>query len=610
MKWVSVFSLIVILLITTPVLAEEEYKYPLVIYGGEPEGVMAAVAAARENTETLLLLKRKYPGGLMTYGGLNYLDINYGPDGQSLNRGLFAEWHNLVGGDISFNIEKAENAFETMLKKEKRITTFRNIELDQVIKNNGKIETVIIENNGQKQVIKGDIFIDASQDADLAVMADIPYFKGGGDIGLPDRHMAVTLVLHLGNIDLAGLKKDVTSQKFGPSYYKKDHAWGFVKVGDLYQPRNKLIKMRGLNIVIDRTNNNIEAYINSMLIFGIDPTDSNSLQKAYRDGMQEAEYVLEFLKENFAGFRYAELLNFPDELYIRESRHIVAKYQLKPADLLNNRTFDDTIAFGSYPLDYQASDPRYDGFVLFNPDIYGIPLRSLIPLNLDNMLVVGRSSGFSSLAAASTRVLPTGMSAGEAAGIAAALAIKNSKMPEELVGDNQAITYIQNKLDIRKLLDDFSTWTNSDFINNNEFKDSFEEFLSWGLIIGGYNNKFLLNDPITERDFAHLIVKGLKYRGAPILYEWVPGGLETMSTSNFLTRDSASLLLLVAVSKRVSKLNKEEFYPEAVKLGLISDGYKKDVKLLRKDAYQVLSTFLKKYPISEELQLYRGESNG
>src|SRR5690554_6576068 len=70
-------------------LSQEEYYYPLVIYGGEPEGVMAAVAAAREGIDTVLIMERKRPGGLITYGALNYLDLNYGPDGRSLNRGLF-----------------------------------------------------------------------------------------------------------------------------------------------------------------------------------------------------------------------------------------------------------------------------------------------------------------------------------------------------------------------------------------------------------------------------------------------------------------------------------------------------------------------------------------
>ena len=112
------------------------------------------------------------------------------------------------------------------------------------------------------------------------------------------------------------------------------------------------------------------------------PTDPESLQKAHQRGQEEARHVLAFLRENLAGFEEASLLPFPPELYVRESRHIVGEYQLQVADLLHNRTPFDTVALASYPLDYQASTPEYDGFVLFNPAIYGIPLRSLIPKGL------------------------------------------------------------------------------------------------------------------------------------------------------------------------------------------------------------------------------------
>ena len=65
----------------------------------------------------------------MTYGALNYLDINQAPDGKSLNKGIFAEWHAAVGGKITFSINRATEVFEELIAKEKNITVLREISL-------------------------------------------------------------------------------------------------------------------------------------------------------------------------------------------------------------------------------------------------------------------------------------------------------------------------------------------------------------------------------------------------------------------------------------------------------------------------------------------------
>jgi hypothetical protein len=588
--------------------------YPLIVYGGEPEGIMAAIAAARQGTKTLLIMKRAEPGGLMTYGGLNYLDLNYGPDGRGLNqnRGLFAEWHNRVGRDIHFSIQEASQVFQEMLADEDKLTVYSNTELLGLRVQNNEIKEIIISQKEGKKRIGVQMLIDASQDAELAVMADVPCFTGGADIGLPETHMAVTLILHMDNIDWELLKRDVKSQKFGPSYIDKDHAWGFIKIGQLYKPQDKNIKLRGLNIVKETENKQSEVYINSMLIFDVDPLDPDSLLDAYQRGQREAEYILSFLREHLGGFAGAVLLEPPSELYIREGRHILAEYQLRVKDQFANRIFPDTVALASYPLDYQASTPEYEGFVLFNPVIYGIPLRSLIARDINNLMVVGRSSGYSSLAAASARVLPVGMTTGEAAGVTAATSLSKGLTLREVSENKEIMDYIQEKIGLKKRLDSFKH-TSGLLIDDKILLPYLEELLSWGLVTGGYNNDFKLEEYITEREFAHIIVKGLKRRDAPILYEWVPGGMETMSNNQPLSRNQAAMLLLVAVSKRISELSPDDYYSQAVELDLIPEMIQQTVSsnrhLNKREAYIIISSFLKKYPPSDKLRFLRGDNN-
>jgi hypothetical protein len=607
-SYIIFFILIIILLLlqVKTSLADDLY-YSLLIFGGEPEGIMAALSAARNGVDTILIMERKEAGGLLTYAALNYLDINYDMNGKPLHTGLFKKWHRCVGGEMCFSIERAKDIFDKMINKEDNIRVINEGILTKVIKEGQRIKGVKIKSRGNEYTIYAERYIDATQDAKLSVMAQAPFFVGGEDIGIAESHMSSTLILHIGNVNWQDFIKDIKGNKFGPSFYKRNHAWGLVKIGQLYKPHDSMIKLRGLNIV----HNNSEVYINSMLIFGVDPLDDDSLTNAYMRGKEEAKYVLDFFRKTLSGFEEAQLLEFPEELYVRESRHILTKYQLGVKDLLAGHIFEDTITFASYPLDYQASTPEYDGFVLFNPNVYSIPLRSIIPLNNNNLLLVGRSSGFSSLVAASARVIPVGMSCGEAAGVAAAISLEKGLLFTEISDNKELIELIQKRLQLKDEIDYYSN-LKLNILDDEEILPYIEELLSWGLIIAGYNNDFRISEPISESNFAHMLIKGLKRRESPILYEWVPGSLETLSSENYLKRDKAAQLLLAACSQRVLNINESEYYPRAIEMQLIPDIISEKILdnrvLNRREAYIIIASFLRKNELSERLKSLRGET--
>ena len=580
--------------------------YSIVVYGGEPEGVMAAVAAARENKNTpiLIIMKREKPGGLMTYGGLNYLDLNYDSKGEIINQGLFSEWYSKMGKNIGFSIEKATTVFSEMLNNERNLTIINECDLIDVNSEKDCINSLKIKYKGNIRKIKADKFIDASQDADLAIEAGVNYFNGGADRGLPEHQMAVTLVLHMDNINWENLKKEAQRDKFGITHINENHAWGFAKIGKIYQPQKKNIKLRGLNIV---RFNKSEVYINGMLIFGVNPTNEKSLEQAYNSGKKEAHSVLKFLRNNVQGFINAKLMELPEELYVRESRHIISEHQLSTSDQFANKIFWDTIALGAYPLDYQASVPEYNGFVLFNPNMYGIPLRSLIPDDFTNLLVVGRSGGYSSLAAASSRVLPTGMATGEAAGKTAVIAEKNGTNFQEFSKNEKLIDKLQGKLFPNK---DIKPKKNN-IIEDRQVLPHLKNLLSWGLVIGGYNNNFKLQKSINEKEFSYILIKGLQRRKSPILYEWVPGSLETLSKKRTgLTLNRMAMLMLAATSHRVLDMDPKIYYKLACKEGLIPQYIQNNVDqnevLTHREAYISISKFLNKYPVSDQMRKLRG----
>ena len=603
-------SILIIIVLFTPTVSAQSnvtLDYDVVVYSGQPSGVFAAVSAARNGLSTLLVLKRDNPGGLMTYGGLNYLDLNFDKNGQILNKGMFAEWYQKIGRNQSFTYQKATQVFNQMLS-EAGVIVIKNSSLERVCLEDKKIKKLLIKDSDDNYFqVTADYFIDAEQDGQLAFKAGAEMFRFGSDINLKNRFMAMTLVLNIDNININNLKIDIKNNRYGPSYIKNNHAYGFKELGKLYKPHHENVKLRGLNIIFNENNNgNYHGSINALLIFNHNPLDEKERKAAYNLAVAESQYVLEFLKENLRGFENAKLTKPADELYIRESRHLVAENIIEVEDLLENKIFDNTITLASYPLDYQASEMDYQGFVLFNPAVYGIPFDSLLPVNISNLMVVSRSTGISSLAAASARVLPTRMNSAAAAGKAAALAQTNNISLKELNKDQQLISEIQNYMDI-----DIEKYENQPpLIKKDKTYPYLKELFNLGLIIGGYQNDFGFANNITEYEFGQLLIKGMHRRNSPIFYEWVPGSLETLTTLNDLTKMAAYKLILAASSHQVLKIEQDNYLIYLKEDGLIPPNFDKMVKsnrkLNRKEAYYLIGYFLKQSPLPPKLKRLRG----
>lgn len=219
--------LTIILLSSVNILA-----YDLIVYSGEPEGVAAAVAAARNNLKTALVLERQEPGGLFSYGWLNFLDLNYDRQGNNINQGIFREWHKQVGGGVSFNIEAGINAFNNLLAAEKNLTLYKNHSLEAINKDSRRINSLNFkDSSGQRTTLSGKYYIDASQNGELTYRAGNPYFFGGGDINQPERFMPVTPVIKIKNINRDRLIRDAGSGRHGHTVVNQDNAYGFAALG-------------------------------------------------------------------------------------------------------------------------------------------------------------------------------------------------------------------------------------------------------------------------------------------------------------------------------------------------------------------------------------------
>lgn len=504
-----IIGLLLILFVTFLLGQRENEKlndiYDVIVIGGEPEGVAAAVSAARNGAKTLLVEWRDELGGLFTFGMLNFLDIPQGPDGQSVSKGIFQEWHQQVGGKSSFGIQEAKDAFYEMVENEENLTLLTGTKLTEVVKDGTQVVGVKLLNETGEMEIRGKAFIDGTQDADLAVMAGAPYFVGGEDIGQEDKKMSVTLIIHLKNLDWDQVRETAESEKFGWGYVTDVAAWGFPDLLKAYKPVVDNTRLRGLNLAKVGD----EYFINALQIFGVDGLSEESRQEGIERGKQETENIVAFLREEFPGFENAVVASYPTELYVRETRHIYGEYQLPMSDVWTNADHWDSIAIAAYPVDIQAQTPLDYGHVVADPGQYAIPFRSLVPLEVDGLLVVGRSAGYSSIAAGSARIVPTGMATGEAAGVAAALAVEEDVLFREMSKDEGLIGKVRDQLAAQGA---YVGHFELDYPYMGEwFDEPVQRLLNYGLIFGGYDNDLKVEEDATLYGFM-AIVKGIAER--------------------------------------------------------------------------------------------------
>lgn len=508
----------VIYFITKPKLLKQSYEtpvtlqtfdneYDVIVIGGEPEGVAAAVMAARSGSKTLLIEKREDLGGLYTFGMLNFLDIPKSENQRNISRGVFKDWHDLVGNGNGFDIEDAKAAFKQLVYAEENLTLAVNTTVNNPVMHDQTVTGIEVENQYGAFQISGKVVIDATQDADFAVMAQAPYFVGGKDIGIEDKKMAVTLMLHLKNIDWSGVKKAAKSEKFGPAKVTRSVAWGFSELHSMYQPVESNTRLRGLNLVKEGDN----YYINALQIFDVDGLNEAAKTAAIEKGKRETLHIVDYLRKEFSGFENAEVVSYPTELYVRETRHILAEYQLPMSDIWTNQDHWDNIGYGAYPVDVQAQTPQDYGYVLSSPEQFAIPFRSLVPLEVDGLLVVGRSAGYSSLAAGSARIVPTGMVTGDAAGVAASLAIQEGISVRELSKDEGLIEQLRTNLKQQGAFVDriASTYPYQD----EWFDHAIQVLMDYGLVVAGYENELPLEKEVTTHHFMNMLMSATKRMG-------------------------------------------------------------------------------------------------
>ncbi|MGF7429567.1 FAD-dependent oxidoreductase [Thermoanaerobacterium thermosaccharolyticum] len=550
-------------------LPDDGNQYDVIVVGAEPEGVAAARSAAKNDAKVLIINKHNGPGGLMTYGMLNTIDMSKGPNGILLTQGTFKEFFKGIGSKNSFDVNKAKEVFLKLLSLP-NITQSYNTVFEKPIMDGNKIIGITALKDGKQVNFYGKRIIDATQDADVAASAGVPYTVGAEDMGVKGKVQASTLVFRLKGLDWDNLIKIIKYEKKIPATYINDtSANGFLSYTKNYKPSTQMLRLRGLNL---GKQDDGTVLVNALLIYGVDGLNKTSIDNGIQLAKKELPRIVEFLRANIPGFEKAKLDGAADELYIRETRHIKGYYTLDINDVVFNKDFYDRIAIGSYPVDVQATSPEDTGFVYGKPVEYAIPFRCIVPQNVDNLLVVGRSASYSHLAAGSARTIPIGMAEGDAAGVASAYSIAKNKSFADIIGNEKDIKNIQSILVSQGAY--LTPFKVENSVEKSWANTGLKFVLHWGLIVPGYNNDFKLDENIKSISFYYMTTNMIK-RSLPNKSQIVDDNYQYLKkyiADRPMNKEEAAQILLT-YSGYANEINKYKgkLFELAHEKGLISD---------------------------------------
>lgn len=501
---------VILALLTGGVLGQQSLRslggYDVIVVGSEPEAIAAAVAAAEAGAATLLLSEDERLGGLFVLGQLNVLDLRTQP--VNLQRGLFSRWWNLVGGGHSFDVERAERAFRTLLEEAGVEVRLAAEALTPVLQ-----DGVVLGVNSGGIAYAAQQVIDGTADMDFAADAGAGYSVGFASIGLNER-MVDTLVFRIDGVDWRALRQGIKDR--GRSYASIDDrvAWGhFAGYPASYQPLEPGLRLRGLNLGLQDDGS---VLVNALLIHDIDPFDPNSRAEGRARAEREAPRVIEYLAREVPGFASARYAGAAPRLYIRESRHLDALCTLTVDDVLDHLVTGLDVAAGGYPLDVQVLSPVDSGYVFGAPEIYGVRLCVSVPRGIDGLWVVGKAAGYDPIAASSARVVPFGMNVAEAVGLAAAEAARAERSPADFVADREEVAKLRNRLLARGAYLPPLAEREPAGPSSHPHYAPYRLLLSRGLAVGGYDNDPRLDAPVSTLSYLYLLSNVLtRFFGQP-----------------------------------------------------------------------------------------------
>ncbi len=393
--------------------------WDVIVVGGGPGGVPAAVAASRNGARVLLVEAYGFLGGMAT-NALVHPYMKYNAGETILTRGLFEEFLDILHENGAILDDRKHFDAEPMKGLLDRFVLDAGCDLllharaVGVLKNEGgAVRAVRVFHKGGIEDLAADIVIDSTGDGDIAAWAGATVEVGrGGDHAC----QPMTTSFRMAGVDVPRIPpRDEINRLYDEARAR----------GEVDNPRENVLFFRSVHPDV--------IHFNTTRIVGRSALDGWSMTDAEIEGRRQVGDMAAFLTGHVAGFENAWLMKIGPQTGVRESRRIMGRYVLTAEDVLEARHFDDGIACASYDIDIH--NPAGTGTVirrLKEGTYYEIPYRCLLPAGIGNVIVAGRSISATHEAHSSLRVMPIVWAIGQAGGTAAAMCIRKSITPERV----------------------------------------------------------------------------------------------------------------------------------------------------------------------------------
>lgn len=425
--------------------------YDVLVVGGGNAGCAAALAAARRGQKTLLVERYGFLGGTATASMVGpWMTFHSG--GSQIVGGIAQEivTRLAVLGASPGHIPDTSDYVSTITPFDPEVhkallfemMTEANVRLllhawfTDALCDGDRVIGAVFETVGGRRTYRARVVIDATADAYVAASAGVATQKGDKR----GRVQPASLMFRMSHVNL---EKTAAYLRTHPNQMRtslKAHerkAQRLTAVAGLYELWQSA-QQEGLEVPRELVSFFISPYpdevtINMTRVTDIDPLDPDDLTRAEVEARRQAMQIAAFFRERVPGFENARIAATATQIGVRESRRIVGRYTLTREDVIEGRDFPDAVARSAYPIDIHNPSGSGTTTHRLSPGAsYAIPYRCLVPAEREGLLVAGRCISTTHEALASTRLTPTVMTLGQAAGTAAAIACESGVSPSRI----------------------------------------------------------------------------------------------------------------------------------------------------------------------------------
>lgn len=401
------------------------HETEVLVVGGGPTGIAAAIAAARNGARTLIVEQRGFLGGMGTVSLVPafcpYTD-NEKPVIRGIGLELLEKMKQRCSDEyqaryetqldwVPIDAEALKLVYDDNVQASGADVLYHTFVSEVAMDASGKrVKGVFVTNKSGTSFIACDYVIDATGDGDIAVRAGASYNKGGERGELQPGTMCYLLT----NVDRGRFKAYLEAS--GDTHQIPDAVQKAQQAGDLPEGRKEVSGFAWISDYL--------VGVNFGHVFGIDGTKAEDLTRGAIEGRRGVQVQVAFLRKYVPGFEQAHVVTTGEQIGIRETRRIEGDYTLVQEDFLAMRSFTDDIARNSYFIDIHMATSKDEVTIRHLPSgqSHGVPYRCLLPIGLDNVWVAGRAASSDRVVQGSLRVMPNCFAMGQAAGTAAYLA--------------------------------------------------------------------------------------------------------------------------------------------------------------------------------------------